>query len=99
MLRGLIVFLVGAGLITAVYAMRSAVPVGSATSRLQQPATPAGLISTAMTPSLKRHRRKWEQADFLGLRQASDSSGGREAPRRRSASCRARPQAAIGRLG
>ena len=51
-LRGLIVFLVGAGLITAVYAMRSAVPVGSATSRLQQPATPAGLISTAMTPSL-----------------------------------------------
>ena len=51
-LRGLIICLVGAGLIAAVYAMRPAVPVGSATSRLHQPATPAGLTSTAMTPSL-----------------------------------------------
>jgi hypothetical protein len=50
MLRGLIVFLVGAGLIAAVYAMRLDVPVSSAITRLQQPATPAPLPSTTTTP-------------------------------------------------
>ena len=49
MLRGLIIFLVGAGLVALVYTMRTDVPVGSATSRAQQPATPALLPSTATT--------------------------------------------------
>lgn len=49
MLRGLIIFLVGAGLLAVVYTTRPDVPVGSATSRVQQPATPARLASTATT--------------------------------------------------
>lgn len=52
MLRGLIIFLVGAGLVALVYKMRPDVPVGSVTSRPEQPATPAGLVSTATTRSL-----------------------------------------------
>jgi hypothetical protein len=47
MLRGWIIFLVGAGLIAVVYALRPDVPLGSATTRSQQPATPAWLASTA----------------------------------------------------
>jgi len=50
MLRGLIILFVGAGLIAVVYASRPDVPVGSATSRAQQPTTPALRPSTAMTP-------------------------------------------------
>jgi hypothetical protein len=49
MLRGLIILLVGAGLISVVYTTRLDVPLGSATSRTQQPATPARLASTART--------------------------------------------------
>ena len=49
MLRGLIIFLVGAGLITVVYATRPDSPVSSATSAVQQPTSPARLASTATT--------------------------------------------------
>ena len=49
MLRGLIIFLVGVGLLAVVYTTRPDVPVGFATSRVQQPATPARLASTATT--------------------------------------------------
>src|SRR5262245_3224429 len=49
MIRGLIIFLVGAGLLAVVYTTRPDVPVGFATSRVQQPATPARLASTATT--------------------------------------------------
>jgi len=50
MLRGLIILLVGAGLIAVVYATRPDVPAGPATSRAQQPTTPARRPSTATTP-------------------------------------------------
>ena len=46
MLRGFIVFLFGAGLVALVYTLRPDVPVDSATSRVQQPATPVGSAST-----------------------------------------------------
>src|SRR5262247_707696 len=49
MLRGLIIFLVGAGLITVVYATRPDVPLGS---RPELPATPARLASIARTPPI-----------------------------------------------
>jgi hypothetical protein len=52
MLRGLIIFLVGAGLVALVYTVRPDVPVGHATSRPEQPATPARLASTATTPPI-----------------------------------------------
>ena len=48
MFRGLIIFLVGAGLIALVHATQPDVPVGSPTTP-QQPATPARLTSTATT--------------------------------------------------
>jgi hypothetical protein len=47
MLRGLITFLVGAGLVGLVYTMRPDVPIGPATSRPEQPATPGRLASTS----------------------------------------------------
>jgi hypothetical protein len=49
MLRGLIIFLVGAGLVAVVYTTRPDIPVGSATSRVQQPVTPTRSASTATT--------------------------------------------------
>jgi hypothetical protein len=49
MLRPFIIFLIGAGLIEFVYTMRTDVPVGSVTSHVQQPATPARLASIGMT--------------------------------------------------
>jgi hypothetical protein len=48
-LRGSIITLVGAGLLVVVYATRPDVPVGSATSRAQQPAGPARSAATATT--------------------------------------------------
>jgi len=47
MLRGWIILLVGAGLIAVAYALRPDVPLGSATTRPQQPAAPDRLTSTA----------------------------------------------------
>jgi len=49
MLRGLVIFLVGAGLMAFVYTMRPDAPVGSVTSHVQQPATPARLASIGVT--------------------------------------------------
>jgi hypothetical protein len=46
-LRGLFILMVGAGLIAVVYGIRPDVPVGSATSGVQQPAPSAGVASTA----------------------------------------------------
>jgi hypothetical protein len=48
MLRALIIFQVGAGLIGFVYTMRPDVPVGSVTSHVHEPATPSGLAAIGM---------------------------------------------------
>jgi len=47
MFSGLIIFIVGAGLLAAVYAMRPDVPIGTATSPAHQPAPPARSAATA----------------------------------------------------
>jgi hypothetical protein len=47
MLRALIIFLVGAGLIAGAYAMRPDVPIRSATASVPQPAPPALSAATA----------------------------------------------------
>jgi|RhiMetdeSRZDD1v2_1073273.scaffolds.fasta_scaffold786996_2 hypothetical protein len=49
MLRGSIVFLVGAGLIAGIYALRPDVPIGAATTPTLQPAAPARSASTTTT--------------------------------------------------
>jgi hypothetical protein len=56
MLSRSIIFIVGAGLLTAVYAMRPEVPSGTTTSPAQQPAAPARSTATATTRPIPANR-------------------------------------------